>query len=268
MTAKSSSKGKASKSQNQSNHSPSLKELIQVLEKDLTLQNPKSAITLIEQWEEFLKNVDEQPFKDVEKELKGLKKALNSQKSNPSQVADSLNKLSEQISDVQNLSKALVKASSSLDEEKTEARRSSSEKRSNEKTAAKSAQTEDIETPDIESLVAILEDDLIAVEPNAALEEINQWQAVLKASGDASFKAIAKGLENLEKMLQSKKVDTLEIAELLAELGDQVTDSAESAEGDIQNHLQTVGRVLMDASASLAESDEMVEDDELLDDEV
>jgi hypothetical protein len=87
--------------------------------------------------------------------------------------------------------------------------------------------------PKIDSLTKILEGDLTSVDPKTALQQIEEWEAVLKESDDKEFKAIAKDLKQMAKLLENEAAEA-EFADLFVELGEGVNDAADSADEEMQ----------------------------------
>ena len=122
--------------------------------------------------------------------------------------------------------------------------------------------TSDEPTQQLESLLQALQGDLSTLDPDNALETIDQFQSLLKQSKQPEAKEIASGLKDLQKLLKRKEPSGHELGELIRHLGEQTTDSAADADKALKPTLQHLGKQLTKVGRSLskAEDAEQLED--------
>jgi uncharacterized phage infection (PIP) family protein YhgE len=132
-------------------------------------------------------------------------------------------------------------------------------------TASKSSATEstgDEPTQKLESLLQALQGDLSTLDPDNALETIDEFQSLLKQSKQPEAKEIASGLKDLQKLLKRKEQSGHELGELIRHLGEQTTEIAADADKALKTTLQQLGKQLTKVGRSLskAEDSEQLED--------
>lgn len=128
--------------------------------------------------------------------------------------------------------------------------------------------TGDESTQKLESLSQALQGDLSTLDPDNALETIDEFQSLLKQSKQPEAKEIASGLKDLQKLLKRKEPSGHELGELISHLGEQTTEIATDADKALKTTLQHLGKQLTKVGRSLskAEDAEQLEDlDELVD---
>ncbi|MBW4621896.1 MAG: hypothetical protein KME17_21350 [Cyanosarcina radialis HA8281-LM2] len=133
--------------------------------------------------------------------------------------------------------------------------------KSQSKAEKSSAEKSTDKIPSIKSLTKTLEGDLTTADPEAALQQIEEWEAALKASDDKEIKAIAKEFKKLTKMVKDEASEA-EFADLFVELGERVNEAADSADEEIQEQLQEIGDALLGAADYLDTIEEEYIDEE------
>ncbi len=86
--------------------------------------------------------------------------------------------------------------------------------------------------PTVESTVELFDGGITEVPLDAALANIQGWEATLREADNPDLTAIADNLEQLATALQADPVDGAEVADLLSQLGDQTRTAAEGADVD------------------------------------
>lgn len=252
-----------SKSTQEDQQAPDISELIEVLHGDVTSIDPEGAIASIDEWQAALKGSDDEGLKAISNHLKELKKLLGGKRTKASEIGAVLVQLGEETNkagdeaergnkgNLHNLGKALSKVGKSLESAEGE----SSESKSSSKQA--DSETEEVEGgPDIAGLIEILHGDVTSIEPEAAIESIDAWQAILKGSKDEGSKAISASLKDLKHQLGLKKPHADKIAEVLAQLGDQTEEAANEAERGTKGQLRDLGKALHKVAKSIEKSSE------------
>lgn len=107
----------------------------------------------------------------------------------------------------------------------------------------------------IESLSSALKGDLTTIEPDAAMEMIDEWYKLLNKSKEPEFKEIATGLKEVQKLLKTEDAGH-ELGELICHLGEQINDVSEDAEKELKKGLQALGKQLNKIGQSLGKEDE------------
>jgi ABC-type transporter Mla subunit MlaD len=121
--------------------------------------------------------------------------------------------------------------------------------------------TEDDQAEDagqeLDQLLEMLEEsELTELDPEEAIEIIEEWHDILNESGDASLKAIGKSLNQLKKALSASKSKPGDIAEALTNLGEQTDEYANNAQRGYKTKLHQLGKALTRAGESLEETEE------------
>lgn len=86
-----------------------------------------------------------------------------------------------------------------------------------------------------------IEQGLETVKPDAAVKQIDYWEAQLKDADFRGAKTILHDLEALKKALHAGTPDGAAIKTLLAKLGGETTRSASHAEGPAAEKLKEIG---------------------------
>ena len=102
------------------------------------------------------------------------------------------------------------------------------------------------ETPTVDETIAALEGGVTSIPLDAALANIEGWQATLEASDDTAVQALGAQLGELATALQAETIDAAEVSGLLTSLGE---GTVAAAAGDAQ--LESLGNLLMQAGSSL-----------------
>jgi ABC-type transporter Mla subunit MlaD len=228
---------------------PDLGALLEALEGDVTALDSEAAIAVIDQWEAALKNTKDESLKEVSSSLKELKKLLKSKSPDASKLGEVLTKLGEQTTEaaaeaergtkgqLQKVGKALSKVGQSLDSES---------ELDDEDLDDEDLDDEDDGT-DLESLLEVLEGDVTQIDPEEAIEVIDEWHEALKGTKDEGLKAVNHSLTELKKLLKSKKADPAKLAEVLTQLShhtDQAADSAErGTKGQLREASKAIGKI-------------------------
>lgn len=241
---------------------PDLSELIEVLHGDVTSIDPEGASASIDEWIAAIKSSGDQGYEEISTHLKELKKLLGRKKAKASEIGAVMVQLGEETNkagdeaergnkgNLHNLGKALSKIGKSLE--------SMEEGEQESKSSSKQADSdEEVEGgPDIAGLIEILHGDVTSIEPEAAIESIDAWQAILKGSKDEGSKAISASLKDLKHQLGLKKPHADKIAEVLAQLGDQTEEAANEAERGTKGQLRDLGKALHKVAKSIEKSSE------------
>ena len=102
------------------------------------------------------------------------------------------------------------------------------------------------ETPTVDETIAALEGGVTNLPLDAALANIEGWQATLEASDDTAVQALGAQLGELATALQAETIDGAEVSGLLTSLGE---GTVAAAAGDAQ--LESLGNLLTQAGGSL-----------------
>jgi mRNA-degrading endonuclease YafQ of YafQ-DinJ toxin-antitoxin module len=249
---------KADKPEADQQHTPDLTSLLETLHGDLTSIDSETAIAAIDEWQNALKGTKDEDLKAISNGLKELKKLLHGKKTEAAELGEVLTQLGEQTDkaaeeadrgtkgQLREVGKALSKVGKSLAKATDEA----AGKHDQDKKQASHEQSDE-ESLDLKSLVETLEGDLTAIEPEAAIALIDEWEAAIKETKDDSLKAIDHSLKELKKQLKLKKADPAKLAEVLIELGEQTSQMADHAERGTKGQLREVGKALSKAGKSL-----------------
>lgn len=244
---------------------PDISELIEVLHGDVTSIDPEGASASIDEWIAAIKSSGDEGYAEISTHLKELKKLLGRKKAKSLEIGAVMIQLGEETNKagdeaerghkghLHNLGKALSKIGKSLESMEEGESKSSSKQADSEA----DSETEEVEGgPDIASLIEILHGDVTAIDPEAAIESIDAWQAILKGSKDEGSKAISASLKDLKHQLGLKKPHADKIAEVLAQLGDQTDEAANEAERGTKGQLRDLGKALHKVAKSIEKSSE------------
>ena len=105
---------------------------------------------------------------------------------------------------------------------------------------------------DLDATIEALQGDITSMDPGAAVDNINAWQAELEASGDEALQSIANDLGELKNQLGQMPPNGSEVGATLTRLGEQTTQAAANAEAGIAEQLNQLGSLLSDAGAQLS----------------
>jgi hypothetical protein len=98
-------------------------------------------------------------------------------------------------------------------------------------------------TIDIDSTIAALQQGLTSIPIEQAIAIIESWQQQLQGAD------LAEDLGDLKQALQSG--DTQSIAQIMSDLGEDTSESASAATGDIAVKVEQLGELLSQAGQSL-----------------
>ncbi|MFM7424570.1 MAG: hypothetical protein ACKO7W_06180 [Elainella sp.] len=115
------------------------------------------------------------------------------------------------------------------------------------------------EDQELDELLSLVEsEELLDLDPEEAVEMIDEWHDILNESGDADLKEIGKSLKQLKKVLSASKSKPADISEALVSLGEQVNEYADNAQRGYKTKLHNLGKALSRAgkSADAAEEEE------------
>lgn len=216
-------------------------ELIQSLEGNLSEIEAESALSLVDQWYDFLHKFKEPEVKELASGLKDLQKLLKSGKATGHEISEVLIHIGEQTNEfsdnaqkglkqpVQRLGKQLRKAGTSI------------------------AKAEDQEyLQQIDSLVEKAEgEELTSLAPEEAVGAIDFWYNLLhKAEGEES-KQLANSLKELKQALKRGNAKPEAIAKALTHVGEQTSAIASEAPRGFKGAVQKLGKQLAKAGESL-----------------
>jgi ABC-type transporter Mla subunit MlaD len=133
----------------------------------------------------------------------------------------------------------------------------SKEKKKTDKSSKSATESEDDAAPtQIESLLQVLQGDLSALDPDAALKAIDELYKVVHQSKQPEAKEIGSGLKELQKLLKRKEPNGHELGELIEHLGAQTNDIAADADKSLKTPLQHLGKQLSKVGRSLAKAED------------
>ncbi|HEY9734828.1 MAG TPA: hypothetical protein V6D06_01055 [Trichocoleus sp.] len=221
-------------------------QLLQTLDSDLTDIDTESALSLIDHWHGFLKKAKEPGTQELAADLKDLQKMLKGGKATGHEISEVLIHIGEQTSEfsgeaekglkqpVQRLGKQLRKAGTSV------------------------AKAEDQEYH--EQLDAVLEkaeeDDLTALDTEAAVGAIDFWYNLLHKAEGEQYKALANSLKSLKQALNRGNSKAETIAKALTQVGEQTAEIASETPRGFKGAVQKLGKQLTKAAESLTETAE------------
>ncbi len=126
-------------------------------------------------------------------------------------------------------------------------------------TASKSVTSDskdDESTHKLATLTQALQGDLSALDPDRALETIDEFQSLLKHAQQPAAKDIASGLKELQKLLKRKEPSGHELGELIAHLGEQTHEIAADADKELKTTLQQLSKQLTKVGRSLSKAED------------
>ena len=105
---------------------------------------------------------------------------------------------------------------------------------------------------DLGATIEALQGDVTSMDPGAAVDNINAWQAELEASGDEALQGIASDLGELKNQLSQMPPNGSEVGATMTRLGEQTTQAAANADAGVAEQLNQLGSLLSDAGAQLS----------------
>jgi ABC-type transporter Mla subunit MlaD len=150
------------------------------------------------------------------------------------------------------------KADDKASEAKADAKAEEKQKKANKAAEKEEATDEEInEGEELNELLALLEDgELTDLDPEEAIEYIDEWSEIMHGSKDESLKEISKNLKQLKKALTNSKAKAGDIAEVLSQLGEQTNEYADNAERGYKTKLHKLGKSLTKAAKALEQDEE------------
>jgi hypothetical protein len=216
-------------------------ELVEALNGDLSAIDAEGAMSLVNEWHDFLNKSKEPGVKELASGLKELQKLLKSGKADGAEIGEVLEKLGEQTSSfaseaekgtkstVQKLAKQLTQAG---------------------KTLGKADEQEHL--GEIHGLVDTLdEDELTSVDPEAATGMIDTWYSLIQKQDGEEFQELADCLKELKQLLKKSKSKPEDIAEVLTRLGEQTAEVSSGAPRGFKTVVQKLGKQLSSAGKAM-----------------
>lgn len=112
------------------------------------------------------------------------------------------------------------------------------------------------EGQELDELMSLIEsEELLDLDPEEAVEMIDEWYDILNESGDADLKEIGKSLKQLKKVLSASKSKPADISEALVSLGEQVNEYADNAQRGYKTKLHNLGKALSRAGKSVEQAE-------------
>ncbi len=110
--------------------------------------------------------------------------------------------------------------------------------------------------PQFDSTIKHIKDGVKSMTVNAAVKNIEGWEATLEKLEVSGVKTIIKDLESLKKHLHAKELDGEAIRKLVAKLGKETVTIAGKAEGKNSEKVKALGEALSEAAESETEESE------------
>ncbi len=104
--------------------------------------------------------------------------------------------------------------------------------------------------PQFDSTIKHIKDGVKGFTVQAAVKNIEGWEATLEKVELPAAKAIVKDLENLKKHLQSGKINGEQIKKLVLKLGKETVAIAGKSEGKNAEKIKALGEALSQAAES------------------
>ena len=104
--------------------------------------------------------------------------------------------------------------------------------------------------PQFDSTIKHIKDGVKGFTVQAAVKNIEGWEATLEKVELPAAKAIVKDLENLKKHLQSDKINGEQIKKLVLKLGKETVAIAGKSEGKNAEKIKALGEALSQAAES------------------
>uniref|UniRef100_B8HXM2 Uncharacterized protein n=1 Tax=Cyanothece sp. (strain PCC 7425 / ATCC 29141) TaxID=395961 RepID=B8HXM2_CYAP4 len=192
---------------------------------------------------ELLHRSKQPEVKEISSGLRELKKQLQSNKATGHDLAELLEQIGEQTSDMAaEADKGLRSNLKKLGRQLTKLGHS----------VSKAEDQERLEQ--LNSLVDLLEEDLDNLDPQAAIAPIDHWYALLHRSDNEQQQQLANSLKELKQALKSNKARGA-LPELLIRVGEQTTAIAAEAGRGFKRPIQRVGKLLNQLGKSLEEEE-------------
>ena len=102
--------------------------------------------------------------------------------------------------------------------------------------------------PQFDSTIKHIKDGVKSMTVNAAVKNIEGWEATLEKLEVSGVKTIIKDLENLKKHLHAKELDGAAIGKLVAKLGKETVTIAGRSEGKNAEKIKALGEALTEAA--------------------
>lgn len=137
---------------------------------------------------------------------------------------------------------------------------------SSSKAVASDSQSDGVDSQQLDSLLELFEGDVTELEPEAGINLLDEWYAVIHKSKDEGLKQLASHLKELKQLLKGGKASGHEIGEVLLQIGEQTTEVAKDSDKELKAPLQKLGKQLDKVGKSLgkAEDQEHIEQIESL----
>lgn len=98
--------------------------------------------------------------------------------------------------------------------------------------------------------ISALQNGITSMGVDQAVSNIDGWAATME--GNAELSGIHDNLMSLKSELQADEIDGAAVGELLTELGDQTTQAASSASGQMASQIERLGGLLTQAGNQLS----------------
>ncbi|WP_009631779.1 hypothetical protein [Synechocystis sp. PCC 7509] len=121
---------------------------------------------------------------------------------------------------------------------------------------SKTKSQETTDTPNLDSLLELLQGDLSSIDATAGLEAVDEWYSLLHKSKDKDSKELADSLKELKQLLKGGKASGHEIGEALIHVGDRTMDIASDSDNEVKAILQKLGKHLTKVGNSLGKAED------------
>lgn len=222
-----------------------INELTQALSGDLSEIATEDALGLIDHWYNFLHKSKDAEVKQLATGLKELQKLVKGGKATGHEISEELIQLGEQIGD---FSGEIEKGA------KSAIQRLSKQLRKSGTAIAKAEDQEHLQQ--IDQLVEQAEaDQITAIEPEAAIAQIDVWYNLLHKAEGESYQQLANSLKELKQALKRNNAKPETIAKALSAVGEQTTAVAGELPRGFKGAVQKLGKYLTNTSKSLVEAE-------------
>lgn len=102
--------------------------------------------------------------------------------------------------------------------------------------------------PQFDATIKHIKDGVKGFTINAAVKNIEGWEATLEKLDTPGVKTIIKDLENLKKHLHAKEIDGGAVKKLVAKLGKETVTIAGKSEGKNAEKIKTLGEALAEGA--------------------
>lgn len=235
-----SSKNKSQPANSETKDNQNLDSLLNLLQGDLSSIDAAAGLEMVDEWYSLLHKSKDSESKELADSLKELKQLLKGGKASGHEIGEALIHVGDHTMDIaadsdketkatlQKLGKQLTKVGNSL---------------------GKAEDQENIDS--INTLTESLDENLESVEMDAATAAIDQWYGILHKSEDKHSQKIAENLKKLKQSLKPSKSKKTDLAEVLAELGEQTVEAAAEAPRGIKGAVQRLGKRLNKISKAM-----------------